>query len=54
MSDNDINLKMIGKNLKRAREEKGLTHTELGDRVGVTDAQISKIERGSRSKIGKE
>lgn len=32
--------------LKQLRRDKGLTQKELGDRCGVSQAQISKIERG--------
>lgn len=35
--------------LKRAREEAGLSRTELADRLGVSRGQIYKIEDGTRS-----
>lgn len=36
----------IGEQLKAARESKGLTQAQLGERIGVKAAQISKIEGG--------
>lgn len=36
----------IGEAIKKARLEQNLTQEELGDRVGVKKAQISRIERG--------
>lgn len=35
----------IGKNIKKARKEKGLTQKELGDRLGVKQATISMFEK---------
>jgi transcriptional regulator with XRE-family HTH domain len=34
--------------LKEAREASGLTQTDLADRLGMTQSQISKCERGER------
>ncbi|HMO80362.1 MAG TPA: helix-turn-helix transcriptional regulator [Pyrinomonadaceae bacterium] len=34
--------------LRNAREEKGLTQTELAERLGQTQSFISKVERGER------
>lgn len=39
-------VKQIGELLKIAREHIGLTQAQLGERVGVQAAQISKIESG--------
>lgn len=36
----------IGEAIKKARLEQNLTQEELGERVGVKKAQISRIERG--------
>ncbi|QFQ12110.1 XRE family transcriptional regulator [Pseudoprevotella muciniphila] len=36
----------IGEAIKRARLEQNLTQEQLGERVGVQKAQISRIERG--------
>lgn len=37
---------LIGEAIKRAREEKHLTQSQLGELIGVQRAQISKIENG--------
>jgi transcriptional regulator with XRE-family HTH domain len=37
----------FGDQLKRARENSGLTQKELAERVGIDDSYISRIERGS-------
>ena len=34
--------------LRKAREEKGLTQTELAERLGQTQSFVSKVERGER------
>lgn len=36
----------LGEAVKKARLEQNLTQEELGERIGVKKAQISKIERG--------
>lgn len=36
-------------NLKEARQKKGLTQKEQGDRAGLTQAAIGMIESGKRS-----
>lgn len=36
----------LGKNLKRIRESKGLSQTELGDLAGMSNVTISRIECG--------
>ncbi len=37
---------VIGKRIKNAREHKGLTQEELAESLNVSNAYISKIERG--------
>ncbi len=37
---------IIGKRIKEAREEKGLTQEKLAESLDVSNAYISKIERG--------
>lgn len=37
---------IIGKRIKRAREDKGLTQEKLAEALEVSNAYISKIERG--------
>lgn len=40
-------VKQFGNNLRKIREEKGITQKELADRIEVIETmQISKIERG--------
>lgn len=34
--------------LKEARESSGLTQVDLADRLGMTQSQVSKCERGER------
>jgi transcriptional regulator with XRE-family HTH domain len=34
--------------LRRAREEQGLTQTEVAERLGQTQSFVSKVERGER------
>ena len=42
----DVEAALIGASIKEARKSMNLTQKELGDRVGVQTAQISKIESG--------
>lgn len=41
-----INNETVGKQIARLRGDKGLTQTELGERVGVSFQAVSKWERG--------
>ncbi|MBL8122635.1 MAG: helix-turn-helix transcriptional regulator [Blastocatellia bacterium] len=34
--------------LRKAREEKGLTQTDVAERLGQTQSFVSKVERGER------
>lgn len=43
-----INPKLVGKKLRKAREAMGLSQIELAHKTGVSDAMISKVERGER------
>jgi len=43
----ELKLDIIGEMIKRARKERNLTQTELGEMIGVQKAQISKLEKGS-------
>ncbi len=38
----------IGTNIKVARKKKGITQTELAEKVGVTQTMINFIEKGIR------
>jgi transcriptional regulator with XRE-family HTH domain len=40
------NAETLGKMLKRARKETGVSQRAVSDRSGVSQAQLSKIERG--------
>ena len=42
--ENELRLDLIGEAIKKARKERKLTQTQLGELIGVKKAQISKIE----------
>lgn len=42
----DVEAALIGASIKEARKVRNLTQKQLGERVGVQAAQISKIESG--------
>lgn len=44
--DADVEAALIGASIKSARKANNLTQAQLGERVGVQAAQISKIESG--------
>ena len=47
----------VGENLKRLRQEKGLSQAALAELVGVSQPMIAQIERGTKSltmELGKE
>lgn len=44
--DADVEAALIGASIKNARKANHLTQAQLGERVGVQAAQISKIESG--------
>ena len=45
----ELRMDVLGKMIKAARKERNLTQEELGRRVGVKKAQISKLESSSNS-----
>jgi len=45
----ELNMEIIGENLKKLRKNKRLTQEQLGNFVGVQKAQISKLENGANS-----
>jgi DNA-binding XRE family transcriptional regulator len=47
--DYELRLKLIqfGQLIKQVRKEKQLTQDQLGDLIGVTKSQISKLENGT-------
>lgn len=42
----DINAYFLGEAIKKAREAQNITQEELGERIGVQRAQISRLEKG--------
>jgi transcriptional regulator with XRE-family HTH domain len=48
MSDVSELLAALGRQIRAARSEAGLTQTELGQRAGITGKYVSEIERGTR------
>ena len=38
----------VAENVRARREAKGMTQTELGDKVGVGRSYIAQVERGSK------
>ncbi len=47
--DYELRLKLMqfGQLIKEVRKEKGLTQDQLGEAIGVTKSQISKLENGT-------
>ena len=43
----DVNAYFVGEAIRKARLAQNLTQEELGERVGVRRAQISKLEKGT-------
>lgn len=43
-----VSKKEIGRRVRLLRDERGLTQTELGERLDLTQSNISAIERGDR------
>ena len=44
-----LNMEVLGRMIKKARQERKLTQEELGKLVGVQKAQISKLESSTNS-----
>jgi transcriptional regulator with XRE-family HTH domain len=42
-------MRRLGANMRRCREERGLTQTQLADRAGIAPSTISTIENGRNS-----
>ncbi|GAB1453897.1 helix-turn-helix transcriptional regulator [Draconibacterium sp.] len=42
--EEELRLDILGQTIKKIREEKHLTQSQLGEMIGVKKAQISKIE----------
>ena len=45
----ELNMEVLGKMIKTARQERKLTQEELGRLIGVQKAQISKLESSTNS-----
>lgn len=45
----ELNMEVLGKMIKTARQERHLTQEQLGNLVGVQKAQISKLESSANS-----
>lgn len=39
----------IGENIKKLREEKGISQNELAKQVGITQSMVAQIERGTKT-----
>lgn len=42
----ELNAYFVGEAIKKARQAQNLTQEELGERIGVQRAQISRLEKG--------
>ena len=42
-----LDYKLIGKRINKARKRKGYTQKELGKKIGVSTAFLSRVERGT-------
>lgn len=45
----DLHMDLIGKQISELRKSKGWTQTELGERIGVKKAQVSRLERSAKN-----
>ena len=45
----ELNMELLGRMIKTARQERNLTQEELGNLVGVQKSQISKLEKSTKS-----
>ena len=39
----------VGAMIRKKREEKGLQHVDVADRVGISQAMLCQIERGTKN-----
>lgn len=39
----------VGKNIRRIREEKGITQASLAEQAGITQSMLCQIERGTKN-----
>jgi len=47
--EHELNMEVLGRMIKKTRQERNLTQEELGKLVGVQKAQISKLESSANS-----
>ena len=45
----ELNMELLGRMIRKARQERNLTQEELGVLVGVQKSQISKLEKSTNS-----
>lgn len=45
----ELNMELLGRMIKEARQERNLTQEQLGELVGVQKSQISKLEKSANS-----
>lgn len=43
----EVNAQLLGEAIRKARKTRNLTQEELGERLGVQRAQISRLEKGT-------
>lgn len=43
----ELRMDLIGEMIKKARKDRNLTQSELGELIGVQKAQISRLEKGT-------
>lgn len=48
-NDEKVNMMFLGQKLRKVRKEQNLTQLELAQQVGITNGQVSTIERGVSS-----
>ena len=53
MSKYDERYKKIGQNIAKYRKEKGLSQEELANEVGISQAQVSRLEKSAISNMRK-
>jgi ribosome-binding protein aMBF1 (putative translation factor) len=47
--EHELQVEILGEMIRMAREKQDLTQEELGNRIGVQKAQISKLERNTNN-----
>lgn len=55
--DKEVEEMSVGMNIRRIREEKGMTQAYLAEQAGISQAMLCQIERGTKNpslQVGKE